>query len=183
MEHEHGEEYTVYGLSPVGTAELSEMAQAGDAEAMVALGYCYENGIGVEKDASRAFSLYEASAEKGCANGIYNKGICIGFGIGTEKNPAGYFDNIKRAAEMGFAPAQNDLGWCYECGIEHGCIGFRDLNLAFTFYLASASQGHRTGIVNVVRCLREGIGTKKDEGEAEKWESELFHEGDGECGL
>ena len=172
MAHNHAH-YDIYTLSDIDIDELRFHADAGDAESQVALGYCYEHGFQVETDAVRAFELYSAAAAQGFANGIYNRGVCIGFGIGTEKSARGYFACIKRAAELGFAPAQNDLGWCYECGIEHGCVDFRDERLAFSWYEKSARQGHQTAIVNIVRCYRDGVGTAPDEQKAQEWEREL----------
>ena len=68
-------DYHIYGLSAVDLDDLAFQAEAGDAEAQVALGYCYEHGLQVPKDEKRAFALYSAAAEQGFANGIYNRGV------------------------------------------------------------------------------------------------------------
>ena len=164
--------YDVYLLSEIDMEQLKNAAEHGDAESQCALGYCYENGLHVEKDEVQALELYKASAAQNCSNGIYNVGIFTGWGKGgAERSPRKYFEYIKRAAEMGFAPAQNDLGWCYEEGIKHDCIDYVDVELAFAWYMKSAMQGHSTGITNVIRCYREGIGVQQDEDEARHWEN------------
>ncbi len=169
---ENDESYNVYSLSEIDIEDIMHHAEHGDAECLCALGYCYENGIKVEQNEVKAFELYCMAADQNFANGIYNKGVFIGFGRGgAKRNPVQYFNLIRQAAVLGFAPAQNDLGWCYEEGIKHGCVDFVDTEKAFSWYLKSARQGHHTGITNVIRCYREGIGTQRDEDMALKWEN------------
>ena len=167
--------FNIYTLSEIDIDDLMYHAEQGDAECICALGYCYENGIKVQKDEVKAYLLYCQAADMGFANGIYNKGVFIGFGRGgAVRSPVQYFELIRQAAVLGFAPAQNDLGWCYEEGIKHGCIEYTDTQKAFQWYLKSARQGHSTGITNVIRCLKEGIGTDKNEEEARKWEEGII---------
>src|SRR6266496_4543737 len=40
------------------------------------LGYCYQKGIGTEKNEKNAFELYQKAAKKGCINAINNLGYC-----------------------------------------------------------------------------------------------------------
>lgn len=172
MTEYENDEYNMYSLSDVNIEQLIHGAlHHNDSECLCALGYCYENGIQVEKDEIKAYEYYKAAADLGLANGIYNVAIFTGWGKGgVTRSPEKYFELIKKSAEMGFAPAQNDLGWCYEEGINHGCVDFVDRNLAFKWYLKSALQDHSTGITNLIRCYREGIGTEINEEEAQKWE-------------
>ena len=165
-------QYNVYSISNIDIQELMHEALHGDCECLCALGYCYENGIEVEQDEVKAFDLYKQACDQGFANGIYNTGIFYGWGKGGVKKSARlYFEHIKKAAELGFAPAQNDLGWCYEDGINHNCIDYVDKDEAFKWYLKSAKQGHHTGIYNVIRCYREGVGIPIDEEKAQEWEA------------
>lgn len=177
MEDSEVNEFDVYMLSRIDIELLKKMAlEQDDAEALVALGYCYENGMnGLQKDEAKAFELYQKAAEKGEPNGIYNMGVCLGFAVGTgrERDAKGWLENIRRAAEMGFAPAQNDLGWAYECAKERGFFEEKDDRKAFGWYLKSAMQAHQTGIKNVIRCYEEGIGTEINLVEAVKWKCEL----------
>lgn len=41
--------------------------QVTDATARYNLGFCYDNGIGVEKDIKKAIALYQAAADQGHA--------------------------------------------------------------------------------------------------------------------
>ena len=45
------------------------------------LGYCYEYGIGVEKDENKAFIHYNKSAEMNNPNGVYQVGYCYYRGL------------------------------------------------------------------------------------------------------
>ena len=59
----------------------------GDPYAQDNLGWCYKNGIGLEKDARKAVELFQKAAEQEqCANAYTNLGICYKYGIGVEKN-------------------------------------------------------------------------------------------------
>ena len=51
-------------------------AEAGYADAQNSLGYCYDNGYGVEKDKKQALSWYLKSAENGNVTAMRNAGIC-----------------------------------------------------------------------------------------------------------
>lgn len=177
------DEYKIYQLSQINVEQLEHEAyEDGDSESMCALGYCYENGLyGLEENKEKAFELYCMAAEKGEPNGIYNKGVCLGFGIGTkkERDAKGWLENIKKAAELGFAAAQNDYGWAWEMAKEKGFFDFKDDKVAFEWYFKSASQGHKTGIENVIRCYSEGIGVEKYEAKAQEWR-EYYEENYGE---
>jgi TPR repeat protein len=50
------------------------------------LAICYELGIGTDIDKTKAFELYEKSAEKGYINAKFHLGYCYVNGIGTKIN-------------------------------------------------------------------------------------------------
>lgn len=78
---------------------LRESAEQGDADAQCKLGYMYETGSGVLRDAAEAVKWYRKAAEQGDASGQVNLGLMYEHGTGVEKD----------AAEQGNSVAQNAL--------------------------------------------------------------------------
>ena len=58
--------------------ELMQAAEAGNAAAQTHLGWCYDEGEGVEVDHEKAFYWYLRSAELGDATGQFNLAMLIG---------------------------------------------------------------------------------------------------------
>ena len=52
-------------------AELEQASQKGSVLAQVALGYCYEIGVGVVKKTSEAVRLYRSSAQRGSQDAYF----------------------------------------------------------------------------------------------------------------
>ncbi|KAI9209520.1 uncharacterized protein BJ171DRAFT_484204 [Polychytrium aggregatum] len=74
------------------------------------LGYCYEEGIGIEKDGRKAFELYERSAkEGGWAPAQFNVGMCYEKGVGTERDLALAEIWYQKAAGQNHKQAQEAL--------------------------------------------------------------------------
>src|SRR6185437_8971147 len=65
---------------------FQELANKNDPEGIFWLGYCYEYGIGVEKNMNEAFINYQNSAKMNNHNGLYQVGYCYYLGIGVEKD-------------------------------------------------------------------------------------------------
>ncbi|CAB5380525.1 unnamed protein product [Rhizophagus irregularis] len=81
------------------------------------LGYCYQSGIGPEKDEIRTFELFKEAADKGDIDSINNLGKCYQSGIGIEKDEIREFELYKEAAKMGDVNSLYNLGVCYHYGI------------------------------------------------------------------
>ncbi|MBO7280959.1 MAG: sel1 repeat family protein [Bacteroidaceae bacterium] len=78
-----------------------EAAEQGDAEAQNALGACYKNGEGVEKDHAEAAKWYRKAAEQGHALAQNSLGYCYLNGNGVEKDLEEAFKWFKEAAKQG----------------------------------------------------------------------------------
>ncbi|CAB5394011.1 unnamed protein product [Rhizophagus irregularis] len=81
------------------------------------LGYCYQRGIGTEKNEVKAFQLYKVAANKGLVISINNLGYCYQHGIGTEKDEVKAFGLYREAAEKGCVESMRNLGYLYQNGI------------------------------------------------------------------
>ena len=94
----------------------TKSAEQGNTQAQVNLGFMYLNGIGVEKDASKAAKLFSAPSEKDDAKAQYFLGQAYLHGDGIEKNENKSFVLFKKSAEQGHVDAQAQLGFAYSLG-------------------------------------------------------------------
>jgi TPR repeat protein len=112
---------------------MRERATAGDLEAMLVLGVCYEVGTsGLQKDGAQAFAWYQRSAGLGDVRAMAHLGrmYCKGTG-GVGSNVGLGAARLGRAAALGYDWA------CYELGRYHesGCCGFgKDPDEASFYY-------------------------------------------------
>ena len=74
-------------------------AAQGHADAQCALGVCYANGDGVDKDEVEAVRYYILSAAQGHAGALYNLGACYENGNGVEKDEMKYYKLFAKEAE------------------------------------------------------------------------------------
>lgn len=86
--------------------EAKAQAEAGDADGMRRLGYCYLNGIGVEASEEKAFEWTRKSAEMGDTKATLALGSCYSFGWGVAVDKETAIACYRRAAELG-APSEN----------------------------------------------------------------------------
>jgi TPR repeat protein len=91
-------------------------AEQNHAEAQYALGYCYENGEGVDQDYSEAVIWYRKAAGQNFAPAQYNLADCYRRGDGVSENMEEAVQWYRKAAEQGDADAQYKLGMCYQYG-------------------------------------------------------------------
>ena len=81
-------------------------AELGHAGAMWAVGVCYADGSGVERNVTEAAKWYRKAAEKGDAKAQKSLGLCYAFGDGVEKDASEAVKWFRAAAEQGLANAQ-----------------------------------------------------------------------------
>ncbi|RIB19847.1 kinase-like domain-containing protein [Gigaspora rosea] len=104
-------------LSQLNFIKCQELADVNDPYGLYMLGYCYEYGIGTEKDENKAFTYYQKSADMNDSNGMYQVGYCYYLGIGVEPDNHKAFKYYLMSAK-----ANNSMGiWktaiCYKYGI------------------------------------------------------------------
>lgn len=117
---------------------LPRLAQEGDPDAQVSLGYMYETGQFFEQSYSQAARWYRPAAEQGNALAQFALGELYSRGLGLDRdyNAAAYW--FRRAAMGGNMSAQFQLGYLYENGL--GVT--RDYGAAALWY-SRASRGSR----------------------------------------
>ncbi|RIB28626.1 kinase-like domain-containing protein [Gigaspora rosea] len=79
--------------------------------------YCYEYGIGIEKDEKKAFTYYQKSADMNNSNGMYQVGYCYYLGIGIEIDKQKAYSYYLKSAEAGNSMGIWKTAWCYYFGI------------------------------------------------------------------
>jgi len=105
--------------SDASTKDLSEyqrLAESGDADAQVDLGYFYENGRGVPKDYLAAFRWYLAAAEQGNSYGEFAVGEMYETGRGVRQDDHQAYEWYLKAALQGDDKAQFNLASLYQEG-------------------------------------------------------------------
>ncbi|POG61633.1 hypothetical protein GLOIN_2v1786332 [Rhizophagus irregularis DAOM 181602=DAOM 197198] len=149
-------EYYDYGVGhEIATFELyKEAADKDDISSMYNFGYCYSQGIGIERNENRAFELYKEVAENGDLDSLYNLEYCYSQEIGTRKNEIKAFELYKEAAEKGDIDSTFNLGICYEdgTGTEKNEIK------AFELYKEAAEKGDLDSMYQLGYCYRYGVG-------------------------
>jgi TPR repeat protein len=92
---------------------LAVAADAGTPDAQNALGYCYENGLGVAKNAQKAFELYNKSAAAGSAVGMASLGAVFANGTFVKQDFGKALDWLEKSVEGGNAGALQQIGNMY----------------------------------------------------------------------
>ncbi|NNG12345.1 MAG: trypsin-like serine protease [Halobacteria archaeon] len=85
------------------------LAQQGDSNAQINLGFMYDYGRGVDQDTRRAADWYQRSAEGGLAAAQFNLGLMYAEGRGVEQSPVKASFWFQQAAGQGRADAQYAL--------------------------------------------------------------------------
>ncbi len=86
-----------------------EAARKGNIEAQNAIGVCYYNGDGVEKDYKKAAEWFWKAASQGDKNAMNNIGVMYEFGKGVEKNYAEAAAWYQKAIDKGNKKAPANL--------------------------------------------------------------------------
>ena len=150
---------------PKDAYALKDSAQQGDAQAQHDLGWCYENGVGVDRDVKDAADWYFRSAEHGNAKGQYALGRCYMNGVGTSKDETAAAKMYRLAAEQGLAKGQYEIGGCYSDG--RGVK--KDLREGAKWYRLAAEQGNSDAQYRLAVYLDNADDGARDSAEAEKW--------------
>jgi TPR repeat protein/Ran GTPase-activating protein (RanGAP) involved in mRNA processing and transport/predicted Ser/Thr protein kinase len=140
--------------------QLQEQAEKGNAEAQAELGWCYENGIGVEGNIQTAAVWYQKAAEQGDVDAQASLGRCFLNGLGVKQDSVQAALWLQKAATAVKVPAgQYAQGLCYAQGFGVS----KDEKKAFQCFLEAAQQ-------NCARA-QNAVGTYYQEGKGTSWPS------------
>ena len=103
------------GASP--EVALPPLAEAGDADAQVSLGYMYQTGQSFEQSYSQAARWYRPAAEQGNALAQFALGELYVRGLGLDRDYGAAAYWFRRAAMDGSVSAQLQLAYLYEQGL------------------------------------------------------------------
>ena len=140
-------------------------ANDGFAKAQQRLGWMYEYGKGVHRDATEAVRWYLLGAEQGNAVAQLRLGVMYGSGSGVERDDADAARLIRLSALQGHTVAQSMLGHCHS----HGLGVERDCSEAVRWYLLSAEQGNAVAQQELGLMYANGRGVERDDDQAVHW--------------
>src|SRR5204863_8354444 len=91
---------------------IKKWANMDYAAGQLEIGYCYYEGIGIEKDSKMAAKWYEKAANNANILAMYNLGLSYISGDGVDKNHNKAFELFKQSAEGGDSDGILMLGYC-----------------------------------------------------------------------
>lgn len=89
-----------------GVEYYEKSAKSHYAPGLCALGHCYEEGIGRQKNPEFAYFYYQKAAAQDYGPGLFNLGLCYDKGIFVDKNPKKAQQYFKKSVEQGYEPAK-----------------------------------------------------------------------------
>jgi hypothetical protein len=132
-------------------------ADAGDANAHFGLGRAHDLGLGVPRDASKAFAHYTIAASAGNADAQYAVGLAYAKGDGVDVDLAAAAAAYLQAAEQGSASAARELGLARWTGAGVD----RDEEMAFGLFAMAADKDDPVGITMVATAFLAGRGVER----------------------
>lgn len=145
--------------------ELERLAQAGDAQAIADLGYCYAYGEGVNTDTQKAIELYINAMTKGNVVAIRRLGHLYSYGNGVAQDFTMAFELYKKAAELGDADAMDHLGLM----MANGEGTSQNYLKALEWFKKAAALGQPDAMFNLFIMFYNGEGVTKDINTALDW--------------
>ncbi|RHZ79856.1 hypothetical protein Glove_140g79 [Diversispora epigaea] len=140
----------------------------------ISLANMYLDGLGVKKDAKKAFQIYNNLADKGSLIALNTVAFCYEYGFGVEKNKEKAFELYLKSAEKGYLIAQSNVG-----GFHGNGTGITsDEAKGFQWVIKSALAGNIDAMFNVGWHYDNGISVGKDEKETVKWYLKGAEKGD-----
>ncbi len=163
--------------NPVLAARWHEAAaNQGHAGAMVALGYQYETGQGVDKDVVKAFGFYQRAAKLGSADAMFNVFRLYTTGKGVRADPEQAMTWLEQASAAGSVDAKKELARigrrAYERpGQDQEAAAYqafqrKDYTSSVRLYRQAAEAGNSDAAVALGQHFAQGLGVAKDLEEA-----------------
>ncbi len=133
--------------------------------AMVLVGDCFEEGIGVTQDDTEAMAWYRKAAEAGDGTAMYCVGSLVARGRGVAADAAAALAWYEKAAAAGNVPVMLAIGHMYYSG--DGVP--QDYEQALGWYQRAAAAGSGSAMDAIGGMCRDGVGVLQDIDEAVTW--------------
>ena len=157
-----------YGWCEKAGEALGDAAGKGDVEAMVALGWMFQEGMGKVQDHAKALGYYQDAAESEYGPAMTQLAIVYRDGKAGDKNPAEATKLLQKAAEVGYAEAQVSFGELFDEYTGKKGTGPKDFGRAQQWYQKAAEQGHGRALYRLGLIQLDGKGVAKNPAEAVK---------------
>lgn len=152
-----------------------EHAVQGDsADGYANLGWLYESGYGVNKDATMAFSLFNEAAKRGSAEGMYRVGVAYYDALGVQKDLPAACQWFIRSGSYGHPYGEEEAGRCYY----NGTGVQQNHETAYNWFVDAGQAGLVDARVFVADMFDRGDGHAKDEAAAVQWYQAAAEQGD-----
>ncbi|WP_020604746.1 serine/threonine-protein kinase [Spirosoma spitsbergense] len=148
-------------------------AGLGNSYGQSALGYMYQNSLGVEQDHEKALRLFQASAAQGNAEGQKNLGYVYNNGLGVPQNFKLALKWYQASANQGNAEGQVNLGTLYDNGegVEQNKME------AVKWYRRAANQQLPLAEYYLGTMYQFGQGTEQSTNKAIQWYKQAAQHG------
>jgi len=141
-------------------------ADAGEKEAYMHLGTCWEIGMGTTADMGKAVTAFEKAAALGHIPAQHRLAKIFLNGRGLPKDEAKGFALLRKAAEAGDISAAFDLGQALLAG-SFGCKA--DPQQARVWLLKAAEAGHPGAALSLAALLKDDVDGRADQAGALRW--------------
>ncbi|MDR3328416.1 MAG: sel1 repeat family protein [Prevotellaceae bacterium] len=140
-----------------------ECADAGNAQAMNAIGILLQRGWGVAKDEAASVAWFQRAAENGYGRAFHNLAQIYAKGLGVEQDFAKAVDYTEKLLPYMPKAANSRLGYYYYKG-----LGVKqDYEKAVAHFQQSAEMKSADAEYFLGLCYRNGYGVARNEGEAQ----------------
>ena len=157
-----------YAWCEKGAEGLSDAAGKGDVEALVALGWMFQEGMGKAQNPQKALDYYQEAADSDYGPAMTQLAIVFRDGKAGDKNPAEASKLLQKAAEGGYAEAQVSFGELFDEYTGKKAAGPKDFGRAQQWYQKAAEQGHGRALYRLGLIQLDGKGVTKNATEAVK---------------
>ena len=148
-------------------------AVLGNSYGQSALGYMYQNSLGVEQDHEKALRLFQASAAQGNAEGQKNLGYVYNNGLGVPQDFKLALKWYQASANQGNAEGQVNLGTLYDNGegVEQNKME------AVKWYMRAANQQWPLAEYYLGTMYQAGMGIEQNTNKAIQWYKQAAQHG------
>lgn len=128
-----------------------DKAQNNDTDALLSLGHCYNNVLGVAHDSKKAYEYYQKAMDNGNVDAIYHVAIWhLTNYIEYEKG----IELLKKAADKNHLIAQNKIANHY--------FALNDYKNSFKYYKLAADKGCKLSATELSNFYLIGLSVEKD---------------------